>query len=127
VVRLDCLPYHAKQFSQRNIFRYRAAQRTLRVNAGKFKRRGVKVCSLKRFHVAAMGLGDLQLAIFTHREQSHGDLQYGIGLTVESASFNVHDDGQEPAEPVAHRRSGCGCHDLAVIGSRWVRRIRHRR
>jgi len=59
VAHLDCLPHHAEQFSQRNIFRHRAAQRALRVNAGEFQRRGVKVCALKRFHVAAMGLGDL--------------------------------------------------------------------
>jgi hypothetical protein len=67
------------------------------------------------------------LAILIHREQCHGDLEYGVGLTVETAGFDIHYDRQEPAESVAHCRAGCGREGLVVIGTCCVRGISHRR
>jgi hypothetical protein len=92
-------------------------QRMVRIDAGDRERGGLEVRSGKGNDVIAVRLTARQGAVRAHLEEYHRDLEERIGLGVESARLQIHDDGQEAAK-TRGERDGRGRSHARSAGAR---------
>ena len=88
----------AKQLSQRLLFRYRRAQRVMRVDSSDRQRRRVEPRAMKRLHVIAQRRARSQRAERRHLDHHCRELEQCVRCRVETTGLDIDHDGQETAE-----------------------------
>lgn len=101
---------------QRREFMACRAQGMVGIDAVDRERARVQFAAFMRDDMSAGDLAGMHDAILVHRDRQHGDLQQGVPGRVETAGFNVDDDGKKTAEALAERtaRRGLTIHGTII-------------
>ena len=96
--RAHRVPHDLEDLLQRVEFGNRRPQRVVRIDAVDRERCRLEVRARERHDVIAHGLAAREGAVAAHLDQDRGDFQQRIRLRVETARFDVDDDGEKAAK-----------------------------
>jgi uncharacterized protein YbaP (TraB family) len=86
----------------------------MRVDTGKGERRGIEIGAREGLHMPGESLPTFQLSTIVHVQGNGGNLQQGIGLGVESGSFDIDGDRQKTAKTLGDGRGLGNTHDNRI-------------
>ncbi|MDT4863781.1 hypothetical protein FQZ97_985040 [compost metagenome] len=105
----------AEDFRQRVFFTDRHAQRMVEFDAGELQGRLLDVGARKGLDAEKVRVVRIEEAAFVHGDCGRGDLQQGIGGTVEATGFHIHHHRQVTTKTCGHRMSRAATAALRVL------------
>jgi DNA mismatch repair protein MutL len=108
--------YRFEHEVQRRLLVPRGAQRMMRIDAVDGQRAGIELAAFVWNHVRAGDFARPHRPGFVHRHRQHGDFQQGMPRRIETAGFDVDDNGKKAAETLAERaaRRGLTIHGTII-------------